>query len=151
MKTRNRVYLQSGNIIFAKEPSAIKTILGSCVCVCLFDNTLEIGGMNHFLFPFWTGIGLKTPKYGDIAMERLFEEMIYYGCKTQNLSAKIFGGARIAIRSRHFNHPGELNIKAAIKFLEGVNIPVIAQDTGGFEGRIVIFHTDTGDVWVKKN
>ncbi len=33
------------------ESAAVTTILGSCVAVCLWDESHGIGGMNHYLLP----------------------------------------------------------------------------------------------------
>lgn len=151
MTERIRIYLKTGGIVFCKDASEIKTILGSCVSVCLWDLKYKSGGMNHFIFPTWTGRGLATPKYGNVAMESLYEKMVKNGSKPEDLIAKVFGGGKIFASLDISLNPGGQNILSAKKFLEKVNIPVIAEDTGGTRGRTVIFHTDTGDVFVKKN
>lgn len=148
---RRRVFLHTGDLIVGNERLEIKTLLGSCVSVCMWDFKEAIGGMNHFIMPEWKGRGPATPGYGNIAMELLYEKMIIMGAMNENIIAKIFGGARILGENSSITNPGTKNIKGAREFLNNINIPVVAEDTGGKNGRTIIFHTDTGEVWVKKN
>lgn len=151
MNEKIRIYLKTGGLVFSKEPAEVKTVLGSCVSVCLWDFKSKKGSMNHFIYPTWTGRGLATPRFGNVAMEFIYEKMISNGSRLEDIIAKIFGGARIYPSADTLTSPGDQNVASAKKFLEKVNIPVIAEDTGGIRGRTVIFHTDTGDVFVKKN
>lgn len=86
-------FLFPGDIFVGVQPTRVQTILGSCVAVCLYDPALGIGGMNHFMLPMWSGQGLQSPKYGDIAMSLLIDKLLRNGSRRQNLVAKIFGGA----------------------------------------------------------
>ena len=88
-------FLYPSSLFASNEPHIVSTILGSCVAVCLFDATTKIGGINHYMLPFWNGQGLASPKYGNIAIERLLEKMIALGCKKSNIRAKVFGGGRL--------------------------------------------------------
>jgi len=148
---RVQIYLLSGKLAFSDSGLLIKTILGSCVSVCLWDSKNKTGAMNHFLLPVWSGRGLATPKYGNVAMEALYEKMITNGSNPDDLSAKLFGGARIYPGSGGGYDPGRENIAEAKKKLEKFDVPVTAEDIGGNQGRVVIFCTDSGDVYVRKN
>jgi chemotaxis receptor (MCP) glutamine deamidase CheD len=37
----------------------------------------------------------------------------------------------------------------ATRFLEDEGIPILAQEVGGTRGRKLVFHTETGDVFVR--
>src|SRR5258708_2971389 len=89
----NKHYLLPSPIFSAREPYIVDTILGSCVAVCLYDVKLKFGGMNHYMLPLWNGEGLASPKYGNIANDKLFERMLRLGSSKQNLVAKVFGGS----------------------------------------------------------
>ena len=78
-----------------KQPYRVHTILGSCFAVCLYDPVLQIGGINHYMLPYWNGQGLASPKYGNIAIEKLIEKMLFLGSKKENLKAKVFGGGEV--------------------------------------------------------
>lgn len=146
---QSEYFLYPGAIFVHVEPYWVTTILGSCVSVCLWDQKLKIGGINHYLLPFWNGVGLASPKYGNIAIEKLIERMIRLGSRPNNLKAKIFGGAAILERSRNSGHVGLKNIALARKFLKSAGIPIVDSDVGGNLGRKLRFNTVTGVALVK--
>ena len=128
------------------QPAEVTTILGSCVAVCLWDRYLGIGGINHYMLPTWNGMELASPKYGNIAIERLTERMLQLGCKKNNLVAKVFGGGEVITVTSSSMHIGERNIMVAEEMLQEQNIPIIGRSTGGKNGRKIIFNTHTGEV-----
>lgn len=148
---RARVYLLPGQLHVSSEPCQIKTILGSCVTICLWDKRRGSGGMNHYLLPASRKGQPTSLRFGDEATRVLLEELRKIGCRPPNLRARIFGGA--AIFTRRNNYPASLgaqNVAAALAFMKDANIPVIAQETGGPQGRKVIFNTDDGVAWSQR-
>lgn len=142
----NLVYLYPSSLVVKDTPTRIHTILGSCVAVCLFDKTRQIGGINHYMLPYWNGCGLETPKYGNIAIEKLIGGMLALGSKKEHLIAKVFGGAAVLEVSFSSFNIGDKNIGVAMDILKKNNIPILAQSTGGTRGRKIIFNTQTGEV-----
>ncbi len=139
-------FLYPSTIWVSAEPYEITTILGSCVAVCLFDHKLSIGGINHYMLPLWNGSGLASPKYGNIAIEKLYEKLIIYGCKNDNITAKIFGGAEIIEKKTMNYNIGAQNIEIALEILQTMRIPILSSSLGGNLGRKIIFNTATGEV-----
>jgi Chemotaxis protein; stimulates methylation of MCP proteins len=139
-------FLYPAELYVSKAPYQINTILGSCVAVCLFDPILNIGGMNHFMLPYWNGQGLASPKYGNIANEKLLDKMLSLGCNKNNLKAKIFGGGEVIETQIVQFHIGTRNIEVAKLFLEEKKIPIVSSSTGGKLGRKIEFLTSTGEV-----
>ncbi len=139
-------FLYPAELYISKTPYQINTILGSCVAVCLFDPVTLIGGMNHFMLPYWNGQGLASPKYGNIAIEKLVDKMISLGCNKNNLKAKIFGGGEVIETQVVQFHIGLRNIEVAKQILEEKKIPIIASSVGGKLGRKIEFITSTGEV-----
>jgi len=139
-------FLYPSTLFTSKEPYVINTILGSCIAVCLYDPILKIGGMNHYMLPNWSGNDLVSPKYGNIAIEKLIEKMLVMGSKKSNLQAKVFGGGDLISPQKNSLHIGERNIRVAEMMLAEHKIPVIASSTGGNRGRKILFHTGTGEV-----
>src|SRR6266567_4692405 len=45
------VKILPGELFATNDGTAITTLLGSCVSVCLYDLESGIGGMNHFMLP----------------------------------------------------------------------------------------------------
>jgi chemotaxis protein CheD len=139
-------FLYPAELYVSKAPYQINTILGSCVAVCLFDPILNIGGMNHFMLPYWNGQGLASPKYGNIANEKLLDKMLSMGCNKNNLKAKIFGGGEVIETQIVQFHIGTRNIEVARLFLEEKKIPIVSSSVGGKLGRKIEFLTSTGEV-----
>jgi chemotaxis protein CheD len=139
------VYLHPGQLYAARHAALISTILGSCVAVCLWDPVARVGGMNHFLLPLGKG-----PRYGSDALPKLVEEMLDRGAFLARTVAKVFGGACVI---EHFTGPrkaiGAQNVEKAMQFLAAHSIPVRADQTGGRRGRKLLFHTSTGQAYVK--
>jgi chemotaxis protein CheD len=147
---RATAYLHPGQLFVAADSYAVTTILGSCVAVCVWDPVSRIGGINHFLLPTFSGEGVASPRFGDIAIKELLDQLADLGSQKYNLLAKVFGGACVleAFRQRQ-HHLGMKNIEVARQLLETESIPVVGHDVGGQRGRKLIFHTDDGAAWVK--
>ena len=61
---RPTVYLHPGKSFACAEPTAVMTILGSCVAVCLWDSVAAAGGMCHFVLPHGAGSGPAALRSG---------------------------------------------------------------------------------------
>lgn len=144
----NKHFLFPGTIFAEPAEYQISTVLGSCVAVCLWDNVVRRGGMNHMMLPFWNGEGLATPKYGNIAMERLLAKVLAIGCRREHMVAKVFGGANVSGTGLEVFMIGDRNISLAFEMLEEFRIPVAARDVGGRVGRKIIMNSSTGVVLV---
>lgn len=140
------VYVHPGQLYVASHAALVSTILGSCVSVCLWDPVARVGGVNHFLLPSGKG-----PRYGSDALPQLIDEMIAHGAFVARMVAKVFGGACVI---EHFTGPrkaiGAQNSEMALQFLAGQSIPVRVDQTGGRRGRKLLFHTGTGQAYVKE-
>lgn len=143
-------FLFPGTLQSCSGECLITTVLGSCVAVCLWDTVSGGGGMNHFMLPLWNGEGLATPKFGNIAMERLLKQLLDHGRRRDHLVAKMFGGANILGMSQAAYPIGQRNIDLAVSMLESWGIPLAAADTGGSRGRKIIMNTLNGTVQVAK-
>jgi len=147
-------YLYPAYIFADRKPHLVTTVLGSCVSVCFYDPVMKIGGLNHFMLPLWNGEGLASPKYGNIAIEKLLDKLFSLGVGKNNLIAKVFGGADSLEQKQNFYRIGARNIILAMDILEEKKIKVISQSTGGNTGRNIKFHTGTGEVllrYIKKS
>ena len=83
---KSHYFLHPSTICVSKEPQWVTTILGSCVSVCFFDPKSKIGGINHFMLPYWNGIGLESPKYGNVAIIQLYQKMLESGANKNDIS-----------------------------------------------------------------
>jgi len=141
-----KIFLYPSALFASNKPHEITTILGSCVAVCLFDTSLHIGGLNHYMLPYWNGKGLASPKYGNIAIEKLVAKLISFGSDKNNLVAKVFGGGEVIQSNNNQFNIGERNIEVANTMLKELKIRIFSSSTGGKNGRKIIFNTETGEV-----
>jgi len=145
-----RHYLYPGTLFVHRKPHLITTVLGSCVAVCLWNQTSQLGGINHYLLPLWNGEGLPTPKYGNIAITKLYEKVRAYSNPGDKLIAKVFGGASMWEKTDGLLAVGQRNIDFALETLETLGISVVAKDLGGHQGRKVIFNSGDGSVLMRR-
>ena len=144
-------YLFPGNLFAHRSPHLVTTVLGSCISVCLWDARSQIGGINHYLLPLWNGEGLPTPKYGNIAIDKLIVKLINLGCDKGHLKAKVFGGAAMWEQTGGLITVGERNIALAWDLLAEHEIPIVSSDVGGKLGRKLVFNSGTGEVMMRRN
>ena len=77
----------------SSTPTVLRTILGSCVGICIYDRMKKIGGLAHILLPNDQSSGATPEKYAETAIPLLVNQLIKDGAKKEFLSAKIAGGA----------------------------------------------------------
>ena len=135
------IFILPGNLEVAKKPTQLNTILGSCVAVCIWDTKLKFGGMNHFMLPLWNGEGLASPKYGNIAFDKLVKRMQWYGSSIEDMEVKIFGGGNIIESTNGLYNIGERNIDMAISKAKEYGIKITNSSTGGKRGRKILMDT----------
>ena len=146
MKSLSKHLLYPADIFAEKAPSIVSTVLGSCVSVCLYDPVLQVGAVNHYILPNWNRSDEATMKYGSISIILIIREMLLFGCKLENMIARVYGGAEV-LRGMPTNfHIGSRNAQIAFEILNEFRIPVLSSDVGGMKGRKITFNTLTGEV-----
>lgn len=148
---RKCAYLLPGQLHASAEPCQIRTILGSCVAISLWESRQRIGGMNHFLLPASSPGHPASTRFADVATQTLLEALQSLGCRPAQLEAKIFGGASMFQKAdRSAMCLGSQNVAAALDLMKKAGIPVVAQVTGGTQGRKIMLNTDDGAVWCQR-
>ena len=144
-------YVHVGQLFTSPKACTVTTILGSCVSVCLWDPTTGAGGLNHFLLPQCVENGISSPRFGNVAIHRLLDELAGLGSPRARLKAKVFGGASVIDAFQSANESlGMKNVDLARRLLSDAGIPIIAEDVGGAQGRKLVFQTGDGAAWVRK-
>lgn len=136
-----------------REPTAVQTVLGSCVTVTFYSPRQRVGAMFHALMPrqveYERGAAQEAPfKYVDSAIEACCRKLFALGVHKQDLECKIFGGA-----SAMFKHEisiGPRNVQTAYETLAAIPLRVAASNVGGSLGRKLLFISHTGEVYVKQ-
>ena len=126
-------------ITYDHDDMPITTLLGSCVGVMLYDNVVRVKGMNHFLLPS-SAAQADSCRFGLYAMETMLNEMYKLGCKKENITAKIAGGATIL--QDLTENIGERNVMFARSFCRSEGIRVISESVLGNNGRVVMLDND---------
>lgn len=140
-------------IKIANGPSVLRTILGSCVGICIYDRMKKIGGLAHILLPVDTSNGTAIEKFAETAIPYMVQLLLKEGAKKEFMSAKIAGGASMFKfeASVTLGQIGERNIEETKKMLAKLQIPLVDEDTGGSAGRVIDFFLDDGHLKVKAN
>ena len=149
---KKQISIHIGEYHASDKPEVIRTVLGSCVAVCFFDPVNRIGGMNHILLPGKADLTRfnSAACYGINAMELLINRIMNLGGERSRLVAKVFGGAHIISSISRENGVGRKNSEFALEFLKKEAIRIVSRDLGGTDSRKIFFHTNTGDVFLKR-
>ncbi len=145
---QEEINIKSGELAFGTKGEILSTVLGSCIAVCIYDQELKIGGMNHYLLPRPCEENCSL-QYGIYAIPALIKEFKKRGSLPKNLVAKIIGGATSPDSSSKVE-VGSENIRLAREILNQFGIPIMVEEVGGNIGRQVKFHTSTGELFFKK-
>jgi len=124
------------------EEIAFKTLLGSCVAFMFFDKVQKVKGMNHFLLPT-TKNSNEDMKYGLYSVEAMLNEMYKLGCKKENMSVKISGGADIMqLNMSAIASIGHRNVEFAKDFCKTEGFRIISEHTRGDRGRLILLTSE---------
>lgn len=136
-----------GDLKIARSPKVIKTSLGSCVGVVLYDSMQKIGGMLHLMLPNCNGREGKPGKYADTGIPLLLDLMLNKAKSKKNaLTARIFGGAKMFSVNSDLFDIGKSNIAETQRILDHFNIRVTASRLGGTKGHQITLDTGSGIV-----
>jgi len=131
------------------EPDLLRTVLGSCVGVALYDPVRKIGGLVHVMLPTSQGFPGEPAKFADTGVELLINMMLKAGADKARLIAKIAGGATM-FGSEREDGIGYRNAEAVRAKLSEHSICIVAEDLGGTKGRKMLLDTSTGTVTVER-
>jgi chemotaxis protein CheD len=133
------------------DPVRFKTTLGSCVGIILSNTRRGIHGLAHIMLPECLRKDSTIGKYADTAIPALLGRMREMGSRKEDLRAYLVGGACMfqMVNMNGQSNIGQRNIQAARRILEELDIPVIFEETGGENGRTVIFDIDSENIDVK--
>lgn len=135
----------------SKNPNILRTILGSCVGICIFDPETGIGGLSHIMLPSSKKEITNIKKYADTAIPSMVHDMIRAGAVRERFVAKITGGATMFKHTENslMGDIGRNNISSVKSILASMGIRIIAEDVGGDYGRTIDFYLETGEVRIK--
>lgn len=144
-----------GQWAVAAAPSRLRTLLGSCVGVVVYDRNGRVGGLAHIVLPASRGAADNPGKYADTAVPALIAEIERRlgGRAAGRLVAKLAGGASMfpigTPSPNALMNIGRLNHEAVEALLAARRIPILARDLGGGGGRNLIFDVASGIVSIR--
>lgn len=138
------VFLNAGELVFATRPCMVRTVLGSCVGIALFDPALGIGGMCHYLLADGPE-GYHSTRFGSVAIRTLIGKFKKAGSSLPRLRAWMAGGGLLLESSEVF-FVGDRNVKVADDILAEFGIVPEAREVGGDRGRRMVLDSRAGEV-----
>lgn len=155
----HEVYLQPGESRLVREPSILRTLLGSCVGIAFRVPRLGLGALCHPMLPRFPVKQAATlsrsagRRYVDYAIRDLARQFDSLGARRDEVEVKIFGGGDVLLMVNNEARPtvGKLNSEVAMRVLEEEGFTVVAYSLGGKRGVNIQFNTVTGQVLLERH
>ena len=153
---RSLAKLLPGEYYVTCHDEIIFTVLGSCVSACVRDRKLGIGGMNHFMLPLdrsggtshWGDSALTSAtRYGDVAMDRLVNDILKLGGRREDREFKVMGGGKVLDMAMDV---GSHNVRFVRDYLKREGFQIAAEDLGDDFARKLYYSPKSGKVRVKR-
>lgn len=150
------ILLKPGEYAVGDASCRMRTVLGSCVSITLWQPRLRIGAMSHFLLAGRNAVcSANSPldaRYGEEALELMLADLSRFGVSAQQCQAKVFGGANMFPEATASGalHVGRRNGEFARSLLGERGIAIQSESLFGCGHRQIIFDVATGDVWSRQ-
>jgi chemotaxis protein CheD len=153
---RSLAKLLPGEYYVTRHDEVIFTVLGSCVSACVRDRKLGIGGMNHFMLPLdrsggasnWGDSAITSAtRYGNVAMDRLINDILQLGGHREDLEFKVMGGGKVLDMAMDV---GSHNVQFVRDYLKREGFLITAEDLGDDFARKLFYSPRSGKVRVKR-
>ncbi|MDA3901760.1 MAG: chemotaxis protein CheD [Spirochaetes bacterium] len=134
----------------AFSPAILRTILGSCVSLALYDPIIHVGSMGHVVLPeFFKSSGTEE-RFADRMIPLMITDLQKKGARIDRLIARIAGGANMYSRPGGpiLFDVGNSNVRAVKRLVTELDIPILSNVCGGHSARIVTFDLSNGRVRV---
>ena len=150
------IFLQPGDFYWGDSGTRIRTILGSCISICMWHPVKLEGGMCHYML---LTRGDRRPKgeldgkYADEAWELFRKEINRLGTKPSEYVTKLFGGASMFQGKGNVlsMKMGDKNIEIARNIIRTNSLNVVSENLGGIQSRRIHFEIWSGNVWLKRH
>jgi chemotaxis protein CheD len=152
--TPTDVFLQPGEWFVGDARHRVRTVLGSCISMTLWDPRSRLGAMSHFML---ASRGRARPgaldgRYGDEALRLMVSALERRSVRVTCCEAKVFGGGDMfpGGRGGHGGAVGRRNGEAARALLAAYGIALVSESLYGEGHRQIVFDIGTGDVWARQ-
>ena len=96
----------------------------------------------------WGAAASAATRYGNVAMERLINDILKLGGRREDLEIKLVGGGRVLAELR--NDIGARNIEFVRQYVREEGFKVVSEDLGDVFARRVVYFPQTGRMRVRK-
>jgi chemotaxis protein CheD len=155
MSNEQPIVVGLGEVKVSRNPGEVLTCLGlgSCIGLAAYDPVSKVAGMAHIVLPASSNgsVGSGNPKFADIAVPLLVEELKKSGAVPARLVVKMAGGAHMATLNPNASNVmkiGERNAEATRELIGTAGLRLSGADTGGSSGRTVRLFVGTGKMTV---
>jgi chemotaxis protein CheD len=153
------VYVQPGESRLVREPTILRTLLGSCVGIAFRVPRLGLGALCHPMLPRCPArqaaamTRSAARRYVDFAIRDLARQFDSLGARRDEIEVKLFGGGDVLVMASDAMRPtvGKLNAEVAINVLKEEGFAVTASSLGGKRGVNIHFNTQTGEVLLQRH
>ena len=135
--------IRMGEMGVAINDGVLRTLLGSCIGLVLYDRKRKVGGLAHIVLPESRGETDRPAKFVDTAIPALIRDMKKLAGGAIEPTARIVGGANM-FATEVVETIGRQNIEASARLLEALRIPIVGRHCGGDQGRRMSLDTTTG-------
>lgn len=146
------IFLQPGDYWFGGADTCIRTLLGSCVAITLWNAKRKLGAMCHIMLPHRVSLkeqGALDGRYADEAVALMLKDIRQAGCRPIDFEAKLFGGGSMLPTHGIGEILPDRNIEAAKQLIQQAGWVLQAEHTGGRGSRQLRFDIATGEVWMR--
>lgn len=114
------IFLQPGDYWFGGADTRIRTLLGSCVAITLWNPKKALGAMCHIMLPQRAPTTTRDSldgRYADEAVALMLKDITRAGCRPHEFEAKLFGGGSMLSSPSIEGILPDRNIAAAKKLI----------------------------------
>ena len=143
-----RQSIRMGELMVVRDDGELRTLLGSCVGLALYDRSCKVGGLAHAVLPFSPGGYVSAGRFVDTAAAALVRQMSELAGRRVRPTARLAGGADM-FRTGAPRPIGLLNIEASEQVLAEMGIPIVGRHCGGTQGRRMTMDTSSGLITIE--
>ena len=139
--------IRMGDFAVSANDGVLRTLLGSCIGLALYDHTHKVGGLAPIVLPQSRDPGGPAGKFVDTAIPALYAQMETLAGRSLKPTARI-GGANM-FSTTVIETIGTQNIEATERLLGELRIPLLGRHCGGEKGRRMSLDTSTGVITIE--
>ena len=153
-----KAFLSLGELVVAKQPTYVWTVLGSCVSVVLYSSRQKVSALCHAQLAetdVFGKFGMSEVsrqymlrainndfRYVGCSINFMLEQLLELGIYKNEIVASVYGGANVIAQ---FSHKiGDENLSVAFDVLAENGIKIVKKDVGGQRSRTIRHFSDTG-------